>query len=219
MSRTPSRTIVAAWDRRSRGFTLVELTTVVLIIALLLTILVPTVAQVMAMISAAKTRAVINLIHNACLEYHGETNSYPADGAGLVQALTGRSDDDGKKGFGFRLPDRPRGKVYGPYGGTEKLRAEMHNGLEAFIDDSDQPILYYRCTVGVSPGGQPTYSYAGSLPGQPPNLQNYLKGPGGRFHRTDFVIISRGPDGEWKPLYESSEWTDSDDIANYKRQQ
>jgi len=211
MTGTPTKAI-----RKTRrpGFTLVELMAAVAIIVLLLTILMPTLAQMRTMFLVRKTQTIINNIHNGCLAYHSDLGIYPADAAGLVQALTGRRDDDGKEGTGFRLVER--GKVYGPYGGTENLETEQDQ--DVFLDAFDQPIMYYRCKI-THQGGQATYSYSGSLPGYAPSLNGYLKGPDGRYYRTDFVIISRGPDGKWEPFYKDSAWTESDDIANYKNQE
>ena len=223
-----SKTIVAARFRPGRGFTLVELMTVVAIIMLLLTILLPTVGHVRTMFLAAKTQSMINLIHNGCYEYHSDTGEFPLDAPQLVEELTGKSDSDRKVGYGFRVVNR--GKVYGPYGGTEQLRWETRGGAMGatyFIDTFDHPILYYRCTVTENENtGERTYSYPNTLlPDQPAEakknypVRDYLKGPGGTFHRTDFVVISRGPDGIWEPLYEDPAWTDSDDISNFRRQQ
>lgn len=217
MSGRPTNTIRKP---RGPGFTLMELMTVVAIIGLLVTILMPTMLQVRRSFRAAKSQTIINNIQNACLEYHSDLGVYPADGDGLVQALTGRDNNDGKEGLGFRLVDR--GKVYGPYGGTERLATDTVDGIDMFLDAFDRPILYYRCTVTPNGSGGQDYSYPDSLPGQPSNLSDYLKGPGGKYYRTDFVIISPGPNGKWQPFYDigNSTWNpDSDDIANYKSQQ
>ncbi|MHC4718397.1 MAG: hypothetical protein ACYS5V_15600, partial [Planctomycetota bacterium] len=154
---------------------------------------------------------------------------YPADSWELVQALTGRDDGDGKEGYGFRRVGVERGKVYGPYGGTEKLRIDTQDqGLETFMDAFDRPILYYRCKVTRDQHGNKTYEYEDGLPGEPPEDQDdpefleYLRwgpGPDPKFHRTDFMLISKGPNGQWDAFYDHAEaaWTDSDDITNFKR--
>ncbi|MHC4715383.1 MAG: type II secretion system protein, partial [Planctomycetota bacterium] len=124
MNRTPNNP-TAATRREPKAFTLLELMTVVLIIGLVLTILMPTLAQVRTMFLSRKTQHIINLISHACAAYRSDIENYPADAWELVQALTGRDDGDDKKGYGFRLVER--GKVYGPYGGTEKLRIDTQD--------------------------------------------------------------------------------------------
>lgn len=59
---------------RKRGFTLVELLTVIVIISLLLTILVPTIAGIMKSGYAAKTKSRINTLETGAMAYYESTN-------------------------------------------------------------------------------------------------------------------------------------------------
>ena len=213
------------------AFTLVELMVVVLIIILMLTIMVPTLSMARRSLLVNKSQYIINLIEGACHQYHGDVGEYPPSLADLVQALTGYlgASKDYKDGFGWRKA--PRGKVYGPYNGTEKLELFTRNvGVARFTfkDAFDNPILYYRCTVTppAKPGDPPTFAYKRVVMADlgPDPLEDYLKGPGGKFYRTDFVLITPGPDSDWskgeihwEPYYKDGHWTRSDDIANFGR--
>ena len=103
-------------------------------------------------------------------------------------------DDDGKAGFGFRL--NRRGKVYGPYNGTEKLAVGDSNAgntygtpskaAKVFVDAFDNPILYYEYRGGYvasdNTGVYPT------PPGYP--LAPFLTNAAGV--RKDFILVSLG---------------------------
>jgi len=60
-----------------RGFTLVELLTVIGIIILLLAILLPVVSQVRVRANVANTQQQMSRIMSACMNYYHEFNSYP----------------------------------------------------------------------------------------------------------------------------------------------
>ncbi len=215
----------------ARAFTLVELMVVVLIIMLMLTIMVPTLSMARLSFRVNKSQYIINLIEGACHQYQADVGEYPPGLAELVQALTGYLDasKDLKDGFGWRKA--ARGKVYGPYNGTEKLELltrSVGTARFTFKDAFDNPILYYRCTVSppAEPGGPPTFSYKRVVLADrgPDPLEDYLKGPEGKFFRTDFVLITPGPDSNWsegeihwQPYYTDGHWTRSDDIANFGR--
>jgi len=215
----------------ARAFTLVELMVVVLIIMLMLTIMVPTLSMARLSFRVNKSQYIINLIEGACHQYQADVGEYPPGLAELVQALTGYQDasKDLKDGFGWRKA--ARGKVYGPYNGTEKLELftrSVGTVRFTFKDAFDNPILYYRCTVSppAEPGGPPTFSYKRVVLADrgPDPLEDYLKGPEGKFFRTDFVLITPGPDSNWsegeihwQPYYTDGHWTRSDDIANFGR--
>jgi len=204
---------------------------VVLIIILMLTIMVPTLSMARRSLLVNKSQYIINLIEGACHQYHGDVGEYPPSLADLVQALTGYLDasKDYKDGFGWRKA--PRGRVYGPYNGTERLELFTRNIGTArftFKDAFDNPILYYRCTVTppAKPGDPPTFAYKRVVMADlgPDPLEDYLKGPEGKFYRTDFVLITPGPDSDWskgeinwEPYYKDGHWTRSDDIANFGR--
>ena len=224
MNSTRTNTVFSTRRGGRTAFTLIELMTVVLIIMLLLTILTPTIAKVRVSILCSKTRHTINLISNGCREYELDFGDYPVDAGVLVQNLTGRSDRDGEPGYGFRPVTR--GKVYGPYGGTEKLNTSPQAvNLRTFMDAFGGHIFYYRYDVATGYTGEPGEPVElpvdppppGDPPVDPTLLKDYMKGPEGKFYRRDFVLISPGPNGEWDAYYEDGEWTDSDDIANFKQ--
>ena len=235
----------AARRRESRAFTLVELLVVIMIFIMLVGLLVPTISKLRTRAMVRKTEVIISTLHGACKAYFTDLQVYPSsdpiDHAGytgsqwLTQALTGYMDGgmpwrlsgDGKEGFGFRTA--PRGKVYGPYNGTERL--DVHSASEGevvrrwFIDAFKQPILYYRYE------GEDGYMDAHNNDG--PDYLNsvYLRGPDliddgtDDYHRTDFVLLSRGPNEKWDAPYHdvdgdgTREWDrNSDDITNFLEQ-
>ena len=204
-------------SRRRVGFTLIELLTVIGVLGLLLAILALTVTSVRVRARVQKTQVAINQVAGAIGLYYNDRGEYPpSDRVGaftgsrrLVQALTGYRDDDGQPGWGFR--DMLRGKVFGPYNDTELL--EMVN--YEFVDAFDNPILYYRYDRDDG------YVAAQNDNG-PADLSAYLRGPGGDYFRKDFVLISRGPDGNYNQLpyvQATSAWNrDCDDITNFMEQ-
>ncbi len=205
MNSTGTNTAFSTRRGGRTAFTVIELMTVVLIIMLLLTILSPTIGKVRTNIRSSRTRHTINLISSGCREYEADIGHYPLNAHGLVQALTGRDDADGQTGYGFRRV--PRGKVYGPYGGTEKLNTRVKAlDLPTFMDAFGEHIYYYRYDA--------TTGFTGGLPDEPAALKDYLKGREGKLHRKDFVLISRGPNGEWDAYYEDGVWTDSRSHSN-----
>jgi type II secretory pathway pseudopilin PulG len=203
------------------GFTLVELLVIIMIIMIVLAISMPSISRVRREIRANHSQSIVNLIHGACLHYHQELGAYPLDVRHLVRQLTGYrkkgtwdpktsrfAGGDGLDGYGMRL--RPRGRKYGPYNGAQDLRRTKLDGVDFFLDAFDGTILYSRFTEDR---WQSLDDYDG-----PGNMTEYLKNVGGKFFRTDFVVISRGPNGKWEPYCEDSggrrEWTGSDDITN-----
>ncbi|KKK68065.1 hypothetical protein LCGC14_2947790 [marine sediment metagenome] len=209
----PSR---KAARRRTAGFTLVELLVVILIIMVLVAVLLPTISKVRTMVLCNKTQATINLIQGACEAYSRDlaVHAYPSAARFLVQGLTGIADNDDKPGYGWRRV--PRGKVYGPYYGAEDLQVNSSGPVDWFVDAFDRPILYY-VYESIGDGDPPPMGYKSSVAHDgPEDLQDYLKGPDGKYFRENYVLISRGPNGEWDPLYENGKWTRSDDITNLK---
>ncbi len=133
-------------NRRSNGFTLVELLVVIVIIMLLLSIGVPAGLRVREMSMRKTSRAHLALLESACQIYSNDfDDEFPPSsqegalpdfygGHMLCLLLTGYAEDpgtagtpdpddiladDGKAGFGFRIS--PRGRVYGPYNGAAAL--------------------------------------------------------------------------------------------------
>jgi len=223
-----------AGRRQGRAFTLVELLVVILIIMVLVGISWPTIGKIQIHIRSNSSQAIVNVIHGACQQYQQELGEYPLDVANLVQELTGYQVlgdwnpktskfelGDGLDGYGMRLV--PRGRKYGPYGGTENLHWAKRDGLEAvFLDAFNGPVLYSRYTGGTPPWQQ--LDKCGGPDGPPAPqpvviMEKYLQNVDGKFFRMDFAVISRGPDGKWQPYCSEDpagkrRWTPSDDITN-----
>lgn len=91
-------------SRPRSGFTLVELLTVIAIVALLAAVLIPTVGAARASADRARTRVQLGQWVLACTQFRQEYGFYPplgtghrlatpADTAGFLRALTGRNPD------------------------------------------------------------------------------------------------------------------------------
>jgi len=227
---------------RRRGFTLVELLTVISIIILLLAMLAPAYGKIQRQIKTQASQAVIGQLDLACRQYRGDFGDFPPSQAAgytmqgsqlMALFLTGYGPDtgsdgtpsgllnvdDGVDGPGFRV--EARGKIYGPYGDVDKLRAQVKyydpgNGLSVtcprfFVDAFNNPILYYR--FNPSSG----YSAANNASGPgfgPATVDSYARGyvPGGSYLRKDFLLISCGADVQWCPT--TTQVGASDDVTN-----
>ncbi len=198
--------------RAGEGFTLVELLVVITIIGILLSTLVPTLTQIRVQILENESRATINRIHGACVQYHTDHHEYPKDATVLVQAIA----------TSWRKYDR--GQLFGPYNGTDTLQhykvmrggesdPNKGSGPDMFHDSFGNPILYFRydeVKKGYEVGLIPSNIYRGL----PSDLNGYLRGEGGVFFRVDFVLITPGVNGKWEPMYQNG-WTKCDDLNNW----
>jgi hypothetical protein len=119
--------------------------------------------------------------------------------------------DDGHNGWGFKLVRR--GQVYGPYNGTEELPAWKDPGSQTitrhlFADKWNNPVLYYRYDSAL-PGYRPEHNRAED---RPVEIVAYASRGGvtGGYYRTDYLLISKGPDTRWQTEAGASR----DDITN-----
>ena len=157
------------------------------------------------------TRSLLATIEGGIRTYYAEVQAYPPSHQALVQALTGREDDDGKQGFGWRreVDGTFRGRVYGPYGGTDQLRFVSVDHVCSFVDAYDSPIMYYPFSVKDG-----KYVKAVTTNGGPADIDAYARKPDGTYFRTDFLLVSRGRDGKWEAPAVGGKWTKTDDITN-----
>lgn len=196
----------ASTDRSRRGFTLVELLTVIGIISLLLLIGAPAAVHIWHQIKVRSSQAILAQVSSALKAYKSDFEAYPPSspegGEQICRLLTGFASDDGEKGFGFRLADK--GRVYGPYFGTEEL-GTSGSDRPRFVDTFNQSIMYYLYDTK-------TNSYnPNDNTDDPSNINTYARNKKGEFYRTDFLLLTRGPNGEWDDPRE----TGSDDITNF----
>jgi len=211
-------------DRSRGGFTLVELLTVIGIISLLLLIGAPAAVNIMHQVKVKTAEAVLAQISSALKAYKTDFEayppSYPEGGERICRLLTGFApdsgddqtpgkgagfnSDDGKQGFGFRLA--PKGPVFGPYFGTEELNTSGSNKPH-FVDTFNQSVMYYLYDTATSRFNPNDNS------DDPSDINNYARNKEGGFYRTDFLLLTRGADGEW----DSPREKDSDDITNFKQ--
>jgi len=129
-----------------------------------------------------------------------EPRANPDNTPGLGPAF---KDDDGKQGFGFRLA--AKGRVFGPYGRTEELNTSGLRGTK-FVDAHNQPVLYYLFDKKLG-----TYRSEDN-PDGPKDINAYARTADGNLYRTDYLLLSAGPDGEWS---DNAGDDGSDDITNF----
>jgi len=211
---------------RSIGFTLIELLTILVILGLLIAIASPAVLEARRQFKIQQTLGRLGQIDKACYAYYTDWDEKypPSEKAGvlfgkqrLVQALTGYApvDVDGKDGYGARKV--PRGRVYGPYLGTERLpQTKAPKGTTpgpgthypTFLDAFGNQIYYYRHETGSNPPYVQSHNDANA----PPQLTRYLKDPNDNYFRADFVLLTPGPNAKW----DTDPNSETDDMANFK---
>ena len=211
----------------AKAFTLVELLVVMSILAILASILMPSLSHIQIVVKEKQTFTRFRVIGIALNMYADEFNKAypPSTGMGnltgsqmLVVFLVGYADDDGDgvadnyatmpnddgvDGFGWRVISKTR--PHGPYASTEDLQMwKKEDGLPYsplnFSDAFNTPIHYYSYTVsGSGPDG-----YQRPHNNDPDNVAPAyvgLPGNGGRTalaaYRRDFILMSRGYNGVW----------------------
>ncbi len=205
----------ARYSRRRRGgaegFTIIEMLTVLFIIGLLMSILVPTVGTVATAIARTDSLATIRQLEDAIHQYHMDFGDYPPSGArNLTEHLTFYKDNDGHVGFGMRkeVNGKFMGKVYGPYGAAATLETDDSSN-PVFVDAFDNTIEYSRFeNNSYSGGGIPNGDYA--------------KDENGKYFRTDYILCTPGPNGKWwteeksdRGISTSEAQAITDDVTNF----
>lgn len=230
--------------RARRGMTLIEILTIIMIIAMLMSILVPAIGKFQQQAAQQRTRILMGTIGTAIEAYKNDFNDYPPSKAAgtIMGTLKGSSllpvfligykadagsdgkpgsgedmlvTDDGKDGPGFRLAHR--GKVYGPYNDADKLPMDKST-YPQFIDSMDQAILYYRYRDKDSDG---VFKYwdddapAGDTKIRPGDITKYAKAGQTELLRRDYLLISKGLDGTYGTTPTGGDSKGKDDITNF----
>jgi type II secretory pathway pseudopilin PulG len=196
---------------------------VIAVLSVLAALIVPSVLAMRKRTKVLVSQQLIEQIEAGIQEYHEQHGDYPdpevdgLDGAQSIclymigwpgdyendgQAQTDSkkfSQDDGKADYGWRRPDSPRGRVYGPYQGLEAAtRSEADEPV--FFDEFGNTIWYGRYEGGAMKG------LPASLPAK------YTQDASNEYYRKDYVLFSAGPDGEFQRLADDPQ---SDDITNF----
>jgi len=104
-----------AWQR-ARGFTLIEIMVVVIIIGLLAAVIVPTVISKVDEAKVAKTKADIQALETALTEFRLDNSKYPTSEQGLTALITQPTDPSIKHwrpgGYIQRVSKDPWGNDY-----------------------------------------------------------------------------------------------------------
>ena len=186
------------------GFTLIEMLVIILIIAILVGILVPSVYSALERVKRNSTLATVRLLDSACRMYKSDMGDFPDSNSRevldpnvaividsktfegrhrLVQALTGYlgkdvngNSIDGKDGPGFRLTGF-RGTVYGPYNGSEKVKTVSAdpNTPPAFVDSFGNEIYYYKFRDPDDNGIEPAKFVNDDNTGGPADADKYAR--------------------------------------------
>jgi prepilin-type N-terminal cleavage/methylation domain-containing protein len=121
--------------REGRAFTLVEMLVVISIIAILASILLPTVAaaKVKAQIRRAHTEA--KLLQQAIISYHSTYNRYPVSGA--VMSAAAANNEDFTYGATFKYPITPPGYLDFPDMRSNILISNANAEVIAILLDLD----------------------------------------------------------------------------------
>jgi general secretion pathway protein G len=115
---------------RVRGFTLIEIMVVVVIIGLLAALVVPNLMGRVGQASVTKAKADVQAIETALTMYKLDNFNYPSSGAGLLALVQKPSDDTAPNwrsgGYLKRIPRDPWGNEYqyaepGTHGGEFDL--------------------------------------------------------------------------------------------------
>lgn len=167
-----------AGRHHTRGFTLVELLIVMLIIGTLVGLLVPTVGRAIRTASSTRTRAIINDIGMGLNAYKRDFGDYPPSDRQTTYPRTGCEKLvfylRGPRGSGWGagaaglLPEhatvsKSRTRTYGPYYNTDEdsMKREKVRGWQwvAFLDGNAPPgyIIYFR--AGRDSQGNTTYDW------------------------------------------------------------
>jgi prepilin-type N-terminal cleavage/methylation domain-containing protein len=216
--------------RAGKGFTMVELLVVMLVITMLLTIGVPAVIKFRVQTKIKACQITVNIIDKAVSMYHSEHKRYPSIGSmpaeliGLsYEKLQGASDvtevDDKNPGTGYRLQDR--GTVYGPWNGVDKLKktGEYDGSTRAYFLDAFNRSIWY-CPFKDSTFTDADFTREDSEDGiNIPDIAAYAKNEKGQFYRQDYIIMSPSADGKWG-LFSDGERPNpkappTDDVTNF----
>lgn|GEM_PF-2858752 len=242
------RKTVSPAPRAGGGFTMIELLVVMFVIAMLLAIGVPAALKFKTQAKINSCRVTVNIIDKAIDMYHKQHKRYP-EIEKMTARLIGQSFvfnqqqnkpvevDDGYPGPGYRIKGQPRGTVYGPWNGVDKLPrtgdyeedvGSSESARVHFIDAFGQSIWYcpFRKPTETS---APTYTDSefdkdDSEDGVDiTSIADYATDASGRFYRRDYILMSQSANGKWGLIRGSSNTASStkivptDDVTNFTK--
>ncbi|MCP4374560.1 MAG: type II secretion system protein [bacterium] len=197
-------------QQAGRGFTMIELLVVMLVITMLLVIAVPAIMTFRNQSKINATQAIINMVDGAVGMYYSHHKTYPNTGE-LAIKLIGLEDDDFHPGPGYRIQER--GEVYGPWNGVDEIK----HGDKNFIDIFGNTIWYCKFNNNYSDS---TFEYTKTednvtLAG----IRDYATDASGKFYRRDYILMSPSADSKWGlPRNDGSSGNPlTDDVTNFFR--
>ncbi len=159
---------------RTAAFTLVEMLVVITIIALLLSIAVPSIYKIRQNILVSMSRGTIHVIEAAVNNFKADIGSYPPAGKTNLYPNLGKQVN-------------PTGKhAYGPYLDSSVPTANI--GGIVYVDAFRNPILYYVWNGNGFTGDGDT------------SPTTWARNPSGQWYRRDFLLMSLGAEVSWSGL-------------------
>lgn len=163
-------------NKRTAGFTVVEMLIVISIITILMAMLIPVLTTVRRRAQIKSTRALVDGIQDALGRYYIDFDEYPpSNTAGLSGAVDPSSLYlylSGPKGKGIDTVQGGTPRHHDPYLAVPPEYVQRSGGQTLIVDSWGSPIVYFNCKAHVESGGA-----AVGLCHNPKSFDIYSPGP------------------------------------------